>query len=159
MPPTHLKMKLNFSCLCFPVYDPFQQPGIETPLCMGGQPYCLPIQCFNVNKKQISNMLQSVQFSSVAQSCPTLCDPMNCSTPGPPVHHQLLEFTQTHVHRVSDAIQPPHPVSSPSPPASIPSILPASSFQFSSVQSLSCVQLFATPVTAAGQASLFITNS
>ena len=58
----------------------------------------------------------SVQFSSVAQSCPTLCDPMNCSTPGLPVHHQLLDFTQTHVHRVSDAIQPSHPLSSPSPP-------------------------------------------
>ena len=59
----------------------------------------------------------SVQFSTVAQSCPTLCDPMNRSTPGLPVHHQLLEFTQTHVHRVGDAIQPPHPLSSPSPPA------------------------------------------
>ena len=58
-----------------------------------------------------------VQFSSVAQSCPTLCDPMNCSTPGLPVHHQLPEFTQTHVHWVSDAIQPSHPLSSPSPPA------------------------------------------
>ena len=63
----------------------------------------------------------SVQFSSVAQLCPTLCDPMNRSTPGLPVHHQLLEFTQTHVHRVSDAIQPSHPVSSPSPPAPNPS--------------------------------------
>ena len=63
----------------------------------------------------------SVQFSSVAQSCPTLCDPMNRSTPGLPVHHQLLEFTQTHVHRVSDAIQPPHPLSSPPPPAPNPS--------------------------------------
>ena len=57
------------------------------------------------------------QFRSVAQSCPTLCDPMNCSTPGLPVHHQLPEFTQTHVHRVGDAIQPSHPLSSPSPPA------------------------------------------
>ena len=57
------------------------------------------------------------QFSSVTQSCLTLCDPMNRSTPGLPVHHQLLEFTQTHVHRVSDAIQPSHPLSSPSPPA------------------------------------------
>ena len=56
-------------------------------------------------------------FSSVAQSCPTLCDPVNHSTPGLPVHHQLLEFTKTHVHRVSDAIQPSHPLSSPSPPA------------------------------------------
>ena len=62
-----------------------------------------------------------VQFSSVTQSCPTLCDPMNCSTPGLPIHHQLLEFTQTHVHRVGDAIQPSHPLSSPSPPAPNPS--------------------------------------
>ena len=63
----------------------------------------------------------SVQFSSVAQSCPTLCDPMNRSTPSLPVHHHLPEFTQTHVHRVSDAIQPSHPRSSPSPPAPNPS--------------------------------------
>ena len=63
----------------------------------------------------------SVQFSSIAQSCPTLCNPMNCSTPGLPVHHQLPEFTQTHVHRVGDAIQPSHPLSSPSPPAPNPS--------------------------------------
>ena len=59
----------------------------------------------------------TVQFSLVAQSCLTLCDPMNHSTPGLPVHHQLPEFTQTHVHRVGDAIQPSHPLSSPSPPA------------------------------------------
>ena len=57
------------------------------------------------------------QFGSVAQSCPTLCDPMNCSTPGLPVHHQLPESIQTHVHRVGDAIQPSHPLSSPSLPA------------------------------------------
>ena len=63
----------------------------------------------------------SVQFSSVAQSCPTLCDPMNHSMPGLPVHHQLPEFTQTHVHRVVDAIQPSHPLSSPSLPAPNPS--------------------------------------
>ena len=56
-------------------------------------------------------------FSSVAQSCPTLCDPMNCSTPGLPVHHQLLESTRTHVHWVDDAIQASYPLSSPSPPA------------------------------------------
>ena len=61
------------------------------------------------------------QFSSVAQSCPTLCDPVNRSTPGLPVHHQLPEFTQTHAHRVGDAIQPSHPLSSPSPPAPNPS--------------------------------------
>ena len=65
--------------------------------------------------------LYTVQFSSVAQSRPTLCDPMNWSTPGLPVHHQLPEFTQTHVHWVGDAIQPSHPLSSPSPPASNPS--------------------------------------
>ena len=57
-----------------------------------------------------------IQFSSVAQSCPTLCDSVDCSTPGLPVHHQLPELAQTHVHRVSEAIQPSHPLSSPSPP-------------------------------------------
>ena len=60
-------------------------------------------------------------FSSVSQSCPTLCDPMNRSTPGLPVHHQLPEFTQNHVYRVGDAIQPSHPLSSPFPPAPNPS--------------------------------------
>ena len=65
--------------------------------------------------------VESVQFSSVTQSCPTLCDPMNRSTPGLPVHHQLLESTQTHVHRVGDAIQPSHPLLFPSPPAPNPS--------------------------------------
>ena len=63
----------------------------------------------------------SVQFSSVAQSCPTLCDPMNRSTPGLPVHHQPTEFTQAHAHRVGDAIRPSHPLSSPFPPAPSPS--------------------------------------
>ena len=65
--------------------------------------------------------ISSVQFSSVAQSCPTLCNPMNCSTPGLSVHHQFLEFTQTLVHQVGHAIQPSHPLSSPSPPAPSPS--------------------------------------
>ena len=63
----------------------------------------------------------SVQSSSVAQSCPTLCDPMNCSMPGLPIHHHLPQFTQTHIHQVRDAIQPSHPGSSPSPPAPNPS--------------------------------------
>ena len=71
--------------------------------------------------------LSLIQFNSVAQSCPTLCDPMNLSTPGLPVHHQLPKFTQTHVHQVSDAIQPSHPLSSPSPPAP-QSLPPAGSF-------------------------------
>jgi len=76
---------------------------------------------FNIQKTKImtSGLISSVRFSSVAQSCPTLCDHMNCSMPGLPVHHQLPEFTQTHVHRVSDAIQ--HPLSSPSPPSPNPS--------------------------------------
>ena len=68
--------------------------------------------------KKLSNCFA---FSSVVQSCPTLCDPMNRSMPGLPVHHQLPEFTQTHVHLVSDAIQPSHPLSSPSPPVPNPS--------------------------------------
>ena len=76
-----------------------------------GQIYLLPqIYIVNIDKKVLKRILAnyfSVQFSSVAQSCPTFCDPMNCSTPGLPVHHP--EFTQTHVHRVCDAIQPSHP--------------------------------------------------
>ena len=74
-----------------------------------------------VNKSESENVCHSVQFSSVTQSCPTLCDPMNCSMPGLPVHHQLPYFTQTHMHRVGDAIQSSHPLSSPSPPAPNPS--------------------------------------
>ena len=62
-------------------------------------------------------MTPKLQFSSAAQSCPTLCNPMDCSTSGLPVHHQLPEPTQTHVHQVSDAIQPSHPLSAPFPPA------------------------------------------
>ena len=72
---------------------------------------------------ELLTFLTSVQFSPVTQLCPTLCDPMNRSMPGLPVHHQLLEFTHTHVHRVSDAIQPSHPLLSPSP---FPQSLPAS---------------------------------
>ena len=72
-------------------------------------------------KKKVSVCRTYIQFSSVAQSCLTLCDPMNRSTPGLPVHHYLPQFTQTHVHRVGDAIQPSHPLSSPSPPVPNPS--------------------------------------
>ena len=75
----------------------------------------------NILINNITSLYGSVQFSSVTQSCPTLCDPMNRSTPGLPVHHQLPEFTQTQVHRVSDAIQPSYPLSSASPPAPNPS--------------------------------------
>ena len=73
-----------------------------------------------VHSSDLLGSLISVQFSSVAQSCPNLYNPMNLSMPGLPVHHQLLEFTQTHAHRVSDAIQPSLPLPSPSPPAPIP---------------------------------------
>ena len=73
---------------------------------------------FLLGRKDMENLYW---FSSVAQSCPTLCDPMNCSMPGLPVHHQLPEFTQIHVHRVSDAIQPSQRLLSPSPPAPNPS--------------------------------------
>ena len=75
----------------------------------------------SILKSRDITLLTKVQFSSVAQSCLTLCDPMNRSMPGLPVHHQFSEFTQTHVHRVSDDIQPSHPLSSSFPPAPNPS--------------------------------------
>ena len=74
------------------------------------------------DKFKVLDLIDSwVELSSVTQSCLTLCDPMNRSTPGLPVHHKLPEFTQTHAHRVGDAIQPSHPLLSPSPPALNPS--------------------------------------
>ena len=78
--------------------------------------------CSNLRRMEFSRQypgenMGAVCFGSVAQSCPTLCDPMNRSTPGLPVHHQLPEFTQTHARLIGDAIQPSHPLSSPSPPA------------------------------------------
>ena len=80
---------------------------------------------FKISLTFIHSLSSSLsEFSSVAQSCPTLCDPMNHSTPGLPVYHQLPEFTQTHAHRVSDTIQPSHPLSSPF--SSCPQSLPAS---------------------------------
>ena len=75
----------------------------------------------NQSKNQILYFVLAYQVSSVTQSCLTLCDPMNHSTPGLPVHHHLPEFTQIHIHRVSDSIQPSHPLLSPSPPAPNPS--------------------------------------
>ena len=85
--------------------------------CKVNQPYAYIFPLF------FGFLFISVQFSSVAQSCLTLCDPVNCSTPGLPVHHQLPEFIQTHVHQVGDAIQPSHPLSSSSlPPSIFPSI-------------------------------------
>ena len=78
--------------------------------------YCLPLLS-KMTDPSVSNCLMYFQFSSVTQLCPTLWDPMNCSMPGLPVHHQLPESTQIHVHWVGDAIQPSHPLLSPSPPA------------------------------------------
>ena len=102
-----LKVKYSSFTVCqFQVYSPVIQLYIYV---------CLYIFSKTENMKLIH------QIRSVAQSCPTLCDPMNRSTPGLPVHHELPEFTETHVHRVSDAIQPSHPLSSPSPPAPNPS--------------------------------------
>ena len=80
----------------------------------------IPLCVFNIKAKILSKKFANQTqwlISSVSQSCPTLCHLMDCSTPGFPVHHQLPELTQTHVHRVSDIIQPSHPLSSPSPPA------------------------------------------
>ena len=77
---------------------------------------CINADTFGLSNSTATDSVQ-FQFSSVTQSCLTLCDPTNCSTPGLPVHHQLPESTQIHVHRVSDAIQPSHPLSSPSSPA------------------------------------------
>ena len=97
----------HWSGLPFPSLGDLPDPGMNPGL----------LHCRQI----LYQLKHSVQFSSVAQSCPTLCDPMNCSTPGLPVHHQLPEFTETHIHRVSDAIQPSHPLSSPSPSAPNPS--------------------------------------
>ena len=99
-PPGHLLYRGRNLCLLY-------WQGDSLPLSHQGSP-------IHVSYKQL-------QFSSVAQPCLTLCDPMNHSTPGLLVYHQLPEFTQTHSHRVSDAIQPSHPLSSPSPPAPDPS--------------------------------------
>ena len=94
--------------------------------CWGPCEHRVGLNVYSLNREMVVPLVnlsdvRSDQIRSVAQSCPTLCDPMNRSTPGLPVHHQLLEFTETHVHRVSDAIQPSHPLSSPSPPAPNPS--------------------------------------
>ena len=91
--------------------SPFNEHPVEDVTGDGSKVRCCKEQYY----------ISSVQFSTVAQSCPTLCDPMNCSTPGLPVHHQLPEFTQSCIHQVSDAIQPSYPWLSPSPPAPNPS--------------------------------------
>ena len=110
-----------WSGLPFPSPRDLPDPGIE-PRSPALQADVLPFNLKKEKKKSLHSVqFSSVQFSSVAQSCPTLCHPMNRSTPGLTVHRQLPEFTQTHVHRVSDAIQPSHPLLSLSPPAPNPS--------------------------------------
>ena len=96
-----------------------------SPAVAGGFPSTVPPEkSYGFHFYLLHFYLSLVQFSSVSQLCLTLCDPMNRSTPGLPVHHQLPEFTQSHIHWVGDAIRPSHPLSSPSPPA--PQSLPAS---------------------------------
>ena len=97
---------------CPPPRD-LPNPGIE--------PRSPALQADSLSSEPPGKSSVIIQFSSVAQLCLTLCDPMNRSTPGLPVHHQLPEFTQTHAHQVGDSIQPSHPLSSPSPPAPNPS--------------------------------------
>ena len=94
----------SFACGCI-VYQQHLSKRLLCPLCIVGS----------------LGTYVSQSVSSVTQSCLTLCDPMNRSTPDLPVHHQLLEFTHTHAHQVGDAIQPSHPLSPPSPPAPNPS--------------------------------------
>ena len=107
----------NIKCLGI---SGINKQGIEILMCVRGVDFS-PRIAFQGHFIEVTLLLPSVQFSSVAQSYPTLFDPMNRSVPGLPVYHQLPEFTQTHVHQVGDAIQPSHPLSSPSPPAPNPS--------------------------------------
>ena len=118
----HVKVSQSCPTLCDPMDCPWNSPGQNTgvgslSLLQG----IFPTKGLNPGLLHWGEFCSSVQFLSVPQSCLTLCDPMNRSTPGLPVHHQLTEFTQTHIHWVSDAIQPSHPLSSPSPPAPNPS--------------------------------------
>ena len=111
------------SLMCFPggrfLFRLLRWPNRKHPVPTGEQSgwrdQVLSLWSGSTDSKILEYQRTNPQFSSVTQLCPTLCDPMNHSTPGLPVHHQLLEFTQTHAHRVGDAIQPSHPLSSPSP--------------------------------------------
>ena len=118
-------MPSNHLTLCYPllllpsIFPSIKVFSNESALCIRWPKDWSSI--FSISPSNEYSGLISFQFSSVAQSCPTLCDPMNCSMPGLSVHHELPEFTQTQIHRVSDAIQPSHPLSSPFPPAPNPS--------------------------------------
>ena len=104
-----------FLGICFNLTECHNKPPVKSSFLTRDQ--ALSLWSGSTDSKTLDYQRTNPQFSSVTQSCPTLCDPMNHSTPGLPVHHQLLEFTQTHVHWVRDAIKPSHPLSSPSPPA------------------------------------------
>ena len=117
-------LRLCLLALTFLLHSPGHFPHVSQSSSSGNQPKPVALElrwlwviptAFKIKSKLLS--LASVQFSSVAQSCLTLCDPMDCSTPDLPVHHQLPRFTQTHVHWVGDTIQRSHPLLSPSPPA------------------------------------------
>ena len=112
-PPSKLQLLAGILCIYHPYWGLVPVPSLllEVPECLGR----LTLYLCSSNPTLLK--LSSVQFSSVAQSCPTLCNPMDYIMPGLPVHHQLLEFTQTHVHWVGDAIQPSHPLLPTSPPA------------------------------------------
>ena len=108
----------SHNALWFPPYSPCRitLSGSQLPHCKDTHAALWRGPCEEDLSPAAHSQVSAVQFSSVAQSCPTLCNPMNRSTPGLPVYHQLPELAQTHVHRVGDAIQPSHPLSSPSPP-------------------------------------------
>ena len=102
--------------LWFPPYSPcgFTLSGSWLPRCEDTHTALWSGPCEEELRPAANSQVSSVQFSSVTQSCLTLCNPMDCSVPGFPVHHQLPELAQTHVHSICDAIQPSHPLSSPS---------------------------------------------
>ena len=124
IPPSYPKIWLQFWGACVRAGSSWHFPTVPLQTlhsCSQGWLHNLQTQCIMkilaLSFKSINKASLKVQFSSVTQSCPTLCDPMDCSTPGFPAHQQLPESAQTHVHRVGVAIQPSHPLSSPSPPA------------------------------------------
>ena len=112
---------INFFSCCFFVFLFISISVVMCLLQFYFLSYCMYLCRYQLVSIELLGATGSVQFSSAAQSCPTFCDPMNHSTPGLPIHHHLPEFTQTHIHRVGDAIQPSHPLSSPFPPAPNPS--------------------------------------
>ena len=125
--------------------NPLQYSSLENPMDRGAWATVHRVTKSHRWLKSLSTHKRNIQIRSVTQSCLTLCNPMNCSTPGLPVHHQLPKFTQTHVHRLNDAIQPSHPLSSPSPLA--PNSLPAS-------ESFPMSQLFAWGGQSTGVSAL-----